>query len=840
MRNHGFIRHRLLAFGICLLTSFPGLENTRLLAQNPQSQSSALLPVGVSRRDITPDYPVRLSGYGSRREPSKGVAQRIHAKALAFGDDSGEGPAVLITVDNCGIPAWIRAELLRRLASKTPLKDPRLAICSSHTHCAPMVSGILPNLFGIDIPSEHQAAIDRYTVELTDALEQVALSALANRKPSRMAWGIGSVPFAANRRKYPNRPVDHALPLLRITDAEGNVTALLTSYACHCTTIGIDQIHGDWAGCAQEALEREFPGAIALTAIGCGADQNPSPRSTIELAAQHGGALASEAARLARTALLPLSHLPEGRTQSITLDFAPPPSREDWTVLAGSSSAAVAYHARKNLARLERGETLPPSLPYLVQTWTFGEELAMVFLSGEVVVDYALRLKTEFDPRRLWVNGYSNDVPAYIPSKRILDEGGYEGGGAMVYYDRPTRFAPEIETKILAAVHTLLPPNFVASKTGAKQTATPAPSPFVAGNPRLTIPPNIYAVGGMGSNIRLFNTILTQSPGEYRFEVDCPIGKFEGDQWSLSAETARAGQYPFNVRLLDSAGRSVALHSSTLRVSPADAGCTQTECFILVVGDSLTAASIYPDEIARLFSAPGNPKLHMLGTQTRRPPGSTRENVAYEGFGGWSWKTFLTRYDPAEPEPGKTNKSPFVFPSGKPPAYKADLQRYFKERCGGRTPDFITVLLGINDCFGLKADQPTAMDQGITGMFLNAETLITEFRNASPKAKIGICLVPPPNDREGAFVANYKDSYPRWNWKQVQHRLVERQLKHFFARDTENIDLIPVGLNVDTWNGYPETNAVHPNETGYRQIAASIYAWMKHQLALRESAKPTP
>ena len=85
---------------------------------------------------------------------------------------------------------------------------------------------------------------------------------------------------------------------------------------------------------------------------------------------------------------------------------------------------------------------------------------AMVFLPGEVVVDYALRLKREFDSERLWVNGYANDVPCYIPSERVLRERGYEGETAMLYYDRPTRFAPGVEDLIVGAVTRLMPREF--------------------------------------------------------------------------------------------------------------------------------------------------------------------------------------------------------------------------------------------------------------------------------------------------------------------------------------------------------------------------------------------
>jgi lysophospholipase L1-like esterase len=799
------------------------------------AQSRVLLMVGAARRDITPDYPVRLSGYGSRREPSKGVAQRIHAKALAFGDDGSRGPSILITVDNCGVPASIRSQVLRRVAAKVPVQDRNFAICSSHTHCAPMLAGILQNLFGEDIPAEHQAVIERYTREFTDSLVSVCLDALENRRPSQLAWAVGSVPFATNRRQFPMRPVDHALPVLRVSDPDGKITAILTNYACHCTTIGIDQIHADWAGCAQEAMERAFPGAVALTAIGCGADQNPMPRRTIELAVRYGESIAAEAAHVVSSQMIPLRTLPEGKAQFIELAYDTLPTREGWQALATGSSRAVAYHAQKNLARLDRGEALPQSLPYMVQTWTFGNDLAMVFLPGEVVVDYSLRIKTEFDHRRVWVNAYSNDVPAYIPSKRVWEEGGYEGGSAMIYYDRPTRFAGDVESRILTAVRALVPSGYASSKQDSEQPA----SPFIASSPRLTLPPHLYAVEGNQLTVFFANTILAADPAQFRFEVECPVGHADKSQWSLPASHNAAGEHPFVLKLYDARGGQIQSASATLHVVATGAP-SRADCRVLLVGDSLTAAGVYPDQLASLFAQPNNPKLHMLGTQTRKPAQSTNLHVAFEGYGGWSWKGFLSRYDLQPAEPGKVNKSPFVFPRGEPPVHGADFQRYIHERLGGVTPDIICVLLGINDCFRLKADEPTAMDQGITEMLFHAETLVGEFRKAAPQATIGICLVPPPNDRESAFEANYKGQYSRWNWRRVQHRLVERQLKHFSLRGKELLEVIPTELSVDTWNGYPDANAVHPNEAGYRQIASSLHAWIRHTLSRLEAAKDKP
>ena len=118
------------------------------------------------------------------------MAQHLFAKALAIGSDE-EGPAVLVTVDNLGVPAAMRDEVLGRLGAKTKVRDERFAIASSHTHCAPMLVGVLPNLFSMDIPAEHLPAIERYTRELTDKIEQVVLAALADRKPAQLAWGVG-------------------------------------------------------------------------------------------------------------------------------------------------------------------------------------------------------------------------------------------------------------------------------------------------------------------------------------------------------------------------------------------------------------------------------------------------------------------------------------------------------------------------------------------------------------------------------------------------------------------------------------------------------------------------
>jgi putative membrane-bound dehydrogenase-like protein len=438
----------------------------------------ALTKIGIAKIDITPNYPIRLCGYAVRKKESEGIAQHLWAKALAIGSDK-DGPAILITVDNTGVPASIRNEVAQRL-SKKGIKSERIALCSSHSHTAPCLAGNLPTLFGEPIPSEHKAHIERYTGELIDSLEKVAMDALKAREPAKLSWGQGSAGFAANRRTK-GGPVDHDLPVLIVSDGKDNVRAILANYACHCTTLGGETnfICGDWAGYAQEYLERDHPGAIALIAIGCGADANPQPRGNIDFAKTHGQEIESAVNQIFGHMLTPVRGRLECRAKSIGLPFDTLPTRAEWEQKAQQTNY-VGYHARVNLAKLDRGEQLPTRLAYTVQTWNFGDDLAMVFFPGEVVVDYSIRLKKEFDSARLWVNAYANDVPCYIPSERILKEGGYEGGGAMIYYDKPTRLASGIENLIVSAVHEIVPKSFVVDEKHAEFPPPKSPEESLA------------------------------------------------------------------------------------------------------------------------------------------------------------------------------------------------------------------------------------------------------------------------------------------------------------------------------------------------------------------------
>ena len=418
---------------------------------------------GLARVEVTPVGGVRLTGFAGRASASTGVAQRIWAKALAIGGE-GAGPALWLTLDNCGVTREVWLELRERITQRTGVAAERMVLTISHTHCAPATTGWAPFIQPENLTAAETSAIDAYTRSLLDKMEAVAIEALAHPFPAKVSWSEGSAAFAANRRT-PGGPVDHALPVLKVEDDDGNLRALVASYACHCTTVGGEVVHvcGDWAGYAQEALERDHPGAQAMIAIGCGADANPSPRSGADgglaLAKEHGESIAAEVRRMLSAPFHPLPAKLSARRVEAPLPFGPPFTREQLTERT-AQPGINARHARHWLAELDAGRLPPSHLDYEVTGWNFGDDLALVFLPGEVVVDYSLRLKSELDARRLWVNAYSDWVPCYIPSRRILAEGGYEAETSLWYYNRPCRLAPESEEVILNAARQAVPESF--------------------------------------------------------------------------------------------------------------------------------------------------------------------------------------------------------------------------------------------------------------------------------------------------------------------------------------------------------------------------------------------
>jgi hypothetical protein len=417
---------------------------------------------GVATADITPARSMWMSGYGGRDHPSEGKLTDLWAKALVLQDGGAERVAA-VTLDLVGLDRLTELAIRKRIESEHGIPLANSALLCSHTHTGPVVGSNLRAMYSID--DDQWALVDEYTAGLIDDVVAAVGAAIDDLEPARLTWGTGETDFAVNRRN--NReadvpmlraqgllkgPVDHDVPVLAVHSGD-ELKAVVFGYACHATVLSFYQFSGDYPGFAQIDVEETHPGAIAMFWAGCGADQNPLPRRTPELAMQYGRRLADAVEEVLQQEMHSINGGLATDYAEIDLNFASLPSRAELEAKLDSDDRFDVGHARHLLKQWDANGELSSTYPYPVQTWKLGGGPTWVHLGGEVVVDFSLRLKSELGPDDVWVAGYANDVMAYIPSLRVLREGGYEGGGAMRYYGQPSPWAEDVEELIVGEVH---------------------------------------------------------------------------------------------------------------------------------------------------------------------------------------------------------------------------------------------------------------------------------------------------------------------------------------------------------------------------------------------------
>lgn len=426
------------------------------------SHAASEWKVGIARQKITPDGPIRMSGYAVRTKPSEGVEIDLWAKALAMEDGRGER-FVLVTMDSLTIPGSVRHDVLQQLSLRDlHLSGDKIAINASHTHAGPMVGDAL---YARADTAEEQRAVAMYTVQLTSALARVIDEAVRDLKPGELAFSKGSAEFAKNRRQFtdkglvnginPNGPVDHDVPVITAV-RDGKIAAVVFGYACHNTTTQGDfqKISGDYAGFAQLAVAEKYPGATAMFVILCAGDQNPQPRGKLELAKQHGRELADAVHAAIASGTKPLHGPLRSKMAAPVLTFQKH-TRETYESRLGEKDEWRVKHAKYMLSLYDAKRPIR-NVAYPVQAVRFGPDLLWIFLGGEVVVDYCVRVKREYPDENVFVAGYSNNVMGYIPSLRILKEGGYEADSSMIYYGLPGPYTEDVEERIFDAIHTVV------------------------------------------------------------------------------------------------------------------------------------------------------------------------------------------------------------------------------------------------------------------------------------------------------------------------------------------------------------------------------------------------
>ena len=435
-----------LSFTIFLTLSTAGIVlfvPDRLNADEPVCWRAAVGAVA-----ITPEEPLWMAGYATRDKPADGKIHDLFAKVLVV-EDLSDHQLVLVTTDLLGITKELRTAVETQVRQYGVGRN-SLLLNASHTHCGPELRS--ERLLRLGIDAHYAASSRKYVHWVAQQIAILVGKVVGQLEPARLFYSHARAGFAMNRRlptekgfinsPNPDGVIDHQVPVLHMETASGHSKAILFGYACHATTLSFQQLCGDYPSFAQQFVQETHPGCIAMFMNGCSGDQNPYPRRTLELAKQHGRALANgvEAALMAKTQTELRGSLQVAFT-NVTLRFAEPPSRKDLEEQLQSGNKYIRIHARGLLDELHAHGRIKTELDrFPLQTARFGDDLILVGICGEPVVDYSLRCKQELSggsETAVWTAGYCNDVFGYLPSERILQEGGYEAGEAMRYTTFP-------------------------------------------------------------------------------------------------------------------------------------------------------------------------------------------------------------------------------------------------------------------------------------------------------------------------------------------------------------------------------------------------------------------
>lgn len=411
--------------------------------------------VGTARRDITPEPGIWMSGYAGRGA-AESVLDPLELTALALELDGRA--VVLITADLLGFDAACG----ETIGGELGLAPEALILAASHTHGGPA--------FVQRITTEAAHLDAGYRERVLEAAVLAGREALERRSAAVGWFGQGATTLGINRRgaepphgMEPNPAgfYDRTVSVLAFA-APGSTRphTVLFSAACHPTTLGAQtMLSADWPGAARRAVEAAVAGCRALFVQGCCGNIRPR---TIDLAEPRrfrpgtpadvqriGWTCAHEVLRLLLDDRRPLDGPLVAGAAAASLPLVAQPTPDELRAAAAGEGARATW-ARALLAA--HGERLPRAVDYRVTAWRFGESLALVGLPGEVVSELGAAARAGAG-LPLLLAAYCNAMPCYIPTAKILREGGYEAGvGSNLYYGVPGVLAEESEPRILAAV----------------------------------------------------------------------------------------------------------------------------------------------------------------------------------------------------------------------------------------------------------------------------------------------------------------------------------------------------------------------------------------------------
>jgi len=378
--------------------------------------SKGALRAGTAKIDITPDKPVKMSGYGARTALSKDVHDPLSARVVAFENDGQR--LVLVSSDLLGFYGGTAEYFRKVILSEFKLKPGELFLTAIHTHDGPTLT--------IDKEKGHPNNLE-YTNALEGKLIEVIRKAMKNTGPVRIGAGVGYSPVGINRRELrfdssgnsqiklgrnPYGPTDKEVLVLKLAKPDGVAVASLFDYATHATCLGGKNltVSGDVLGLAEQFVEKILGEEILAPAF-AGASGNIDPWFRV---------------------------LPGFNTEP---GWIPEP------VLLGTMLGEEVIHVYRDIGDLSEGGDigasfvtlkLPgkskgeleikrdhPPTPYNITVAKVGD-IGFVGLGGEVLTEIGMSIKAASPFKHTFVITHCNGAAGYLAPEHLYIEGGYE------------------------------------------------------------------------------------------------------------------------------------------------------------------------------------------------------------------------------------------------------------------------------------------------------------------------------------------------------------------------------------------------------------------------------
>jgi len=383
------------------------------------------LKAGAARIDITPDKPVLMSGYGSRKELSTGVHDPLSARVLAF--EAGGKRLVLVSTDVIGFYEGTADYLREALLGELGLQPSELFLTAIHTHAAPTLTinkeGGNPN-----------------NVEYTDVLKgkliEVVRQALGGMQPVEIGMGVGACPVGANRRELrigkdgqtsivlgrnPDGPTDKEVLVMKVAKADGTPLAVAFDYATHGTSLGPGNltISGDVPGLAEQFVEKIL-GTETIAPAFVGASGNIDPWFRVLPTFNEEPGWIPEPVLLGTFLGEEVVHVCRDIQQTASPDKI------------ATNLVTIDLPAKSTNVTSTSGE--PWTRPYAITVARLGD-VAFVGLGGEVLTEIGMAIKAGSPCRHTFVITHCNGAAGYLAPKESHVQEGYEV--------QTSRFAPQ-------------------------------------------------------------------------------------------------------------------------------------------------------------------------------------------------------------------------------------------------------------------------------------------------------------------------------------------------------------------------------------------------------------